>query len=85
MAGRVTLEARGSRFVETVTVPSGEPENFPSAEALMAKFEDLTAPVLGPERSRRLAETLLAFGEVEDVTALHGLASPVAAARLASD
>jgi 2-methylcitrate dehydratase PrpD len=85
MAGRVSIEARGERFVETVEVPSGEPENFPEASALIAKFDDLAAPVLGAQRSRHLAERLLGLEEGGDIGALFALAAPVAAARLASD
>lgn len=42
----LAVEVRGERFVLRIADPSGEPETFPDAGALAAKFDALAGPVL---------------------------------------
>lgn len=51
--------ADGRSFERLVTVPKGEPERMLSTDELHAKFSSLVRPFLGPERDRRLFETLM--------------------------
>src|SRR3546814_11970897 len=41
MSGRITIRARGREFSRKVIIPLGEPANFLSEDALLAKFEGL--------------------------------------------
>jgi 2-methylcitrate dehydratase PrpD len=85
MSGKVTIVARGERFVRKVVVPKGEPSNFLTEAELRAKFSGLTEAVLGPERTARLAAEVLAIDKLADVAVLMRLAAPLMAARLAGE
>lgn len=73
MAGKLTIRARGETFVKLVTVPKGEPANFLTEAELRAKYHGLADAVLGPDRTRLLADAVLALG------------APLLAARLAGE
>src|SRR6201999_2089545 len=61
MSGKLTIAARGERFVQKVVVPKGEPSNFLTEAELRAKFAGLTDAILGAERTARLADAVLAI------------------------
>ena len=85
MSGKVTISARGQRFVRKVVVPKGEPTNFLSEAELRGKFSGLAEAVLGPERTAQLASEVLAIDHLGDVASLMRLAAPLMAARLAGE
>jgi 2-methylcitrate dehydratase PrpD len=85
MSGKVTVRARGQSFVHKVVVPKGEPSNFLTEAELRAKFASLAGAVLGPERSARLADAVLAIDGTHDIAALMRLAAPVSEARMAGE
>lgn len=85
MSGRITILARGQSFERFVRIPKGEPDNFLTETELRAKFAGLVEPVLGFERMQRLAEAVLSLDRLTSIAPLTRLASPLAAARLASD
>lgn len=85
MAGKLTVRARGREFSELVRVAKGEPENFLTEEELRGKFQSLAEAVLGPERTARLADAVLAVHSLPRVSLLFGLASPLAPAQLAGE
>ena len=67
----------GSRRVESVRQPYGEPDNPMSDEALREKFARLCAPVLGDERAASLWLACLRARKISDITGL--LLAPVSA------
>ncbi len=69
MSGRITIDARGRSFTRKVIIPLGEPGNFPSEQALLAKFEGLAEPVLG-NGWRPLAQAALALDSLPDMGTL---------------
>jgi 2-methylcitrate dehydratase PrpD len=73
MSGKVTVHARGQRFVRKVIVPKGEPSNFLSSEELMAKFTELAQPVIGAAPAERLATAILTLDRGQDVATLFDL------------
>ena len=85
MSGKLTVEARGQRFVQKVVVPKGEPSNFLTEAELRGKFTGLTTAVLGAERAARLADAVLAIDSTADVASLMRLAAPLMPARLAGE
>jgi 2-methylcitrate dehydratase PrpD len=85
MSGKVTIAARGQRFVRKVVVPKGEPTNFLTEAELRGKFSGLAEAVLGPERTAQLASEVLAIDHLGDVASLMRLAAPLMAARLAGE
>ncbi len=85
MSGKVTIRARGRDFVQKVVIPKGEPDHFLTEAELRAKFAGLTDAVLGNERAARLADGVLAINDVEKIGSLIGLATPLAAMRLAGE
>jgi len=85
MSGKLTIEARGLRFEQTVVVPKGEPANFLTEQELRAKFAGLTEAVIGVERSAALASAVLAIDQTSDVSSLMRLAAPLMSARLAGE
>ncbi|HEY0205044.1 MAG TPA: MmgE/PrpD family protein [Acetobacteraceae bacterium] len=85
MAGRLTVAAGGQTFSRLVVVPKGEPGNFLSDAELRSKFAGLSAPVLGEERTERLADAVLGLDTAGGVGAAMRLASPLGGARLAGD
>jgi len=85
MAGRLTVTAAGRTYNKLVEVPKGELDNFLTDAELRAKFDTLSAPVLGTERTRSLAEAVLALDAAPGVGALMRLGAPVGAARMAGD
>ncbi len=85
MSGKLTIEARGRRFEQTVVVPKGEPSNFLSEAELRAKFAGLTDAILGADRGARLAGAVLAIDTTNDISSLMRLAAPLMPARLAGE
>ena len=85
MSGRLTVTAAGRTFTKLVEVPKGEPDNFLTDAELRAKFDGLTAPVLGSDRARRLADAVLGLDRAPGVGALMRLGAPAGAARMAGD
>jgi 2-methylcitrate dehydratase PrpD len=85
MSGKVTIAARGQRYVCKVVVPKGEPTNFLTEAELRGKFSGLAEAVLGPERTAQLASEVLAIDHLGDVASLMRLAAPLMAARLAGE
>ena len=85
MSGKVTIRARGRDFMQKVVIPKGEPDHFLTEAELRAKFAGLTDAVLGNERAARLADGVLAINDVEKIGSLIGLATPLAAMRLAGE
>jgi hypothetical protein len=85
MSGKLTIAARGDRFVQKVVVPKGEPSNFLTEAELRAKFAGLTDAVLGAERGARLADAILAIDTTNDIASLMRQASPLMPARLAGE
>jgi 2-methylcitrate dehydratase PrpD len=85
MSGKLTIAARGDRFVQKVVVPKGEPANFLTEAELRAKFAGLTDAVLGAERGARLADAILAIDTTNDIASLMRQASPLMPARLAGE
>ncbi|CAH2604314.1 MmgE/PrpD family protein [Rhodovastum atsumiense] len=85
MAGRLTIAARGTTFEHTVAVPRGEPEAFPSAAELRAKFLMLAGEPLGAERASRLADAVLTMDAARDIAAVLRFGVPPLRARLAGE
>jgi 2-methylcitrate dehydratase PrpD len=85
MSGKITIAARGQKFVRKVVVPKGEPTNFLTEAELRGKFSGLAEAVLGPERTARLAAEVLAIDRLAGVASLMRLAAPLMAARLAGE
>jgi 2-methylcitrate dehydratase PrpD len=85
MSGKLTIEARGQRFEQSVVVPKGEPSNFLSEAELRAKFAGLTNAVLGAERAAALASAVLAIDKTADVAGLTRLATPLLPVQLAGE
>jgi 2-methylcitrate dehydratase PrpD len=85
MSGKLTIEARGQLFEQTVVVPKGEPSNFLSEDELRAKFAGLTDAVLGADRAAALANAVLAIDVAANVSGLMRLAAPLMSARLAGE
>ena len=85
MSGKLTIEARGQIFSQTVVVPKGEPSNFLTENELRAKFAGLADAVLGAERAAKLAESVLSIDTSNDISALARLAAPLMPARMAGE
>ncbi len=85
MAGRLTVVAGGRTYGRLVVVPKGEPDNFLTDAELRAKFTGLAGPVLGADRTERLAEAIITLDTAPGVGGLMRLASPLSGARLAGD
>ena len=63
----------GSRLSERVSAVRGTPRNPMGRAEVIDKARDLTAPVLGREKSEKLIETVLAIETVTDVRNLRPL------------
>jgi 2-methylcitrate dehydratase PrpD len=63
----------GRELSATVDYPKGSIEDPLSDQELLAKFSYLTEPVLGTDKSRRLAEAALAVGRMGDINDLLAL------------
>jgi 2-methylcitrate dehydratase PrpD len=63
----------GSRFSERVSAVRGTPRNPMSRSEVIDKARDLTAPIVGRERSERLIETVFAIETVTDTRSLQPL------------
>src|SRR3546814_5130697 len=59
MSGRITIRARGRAFSRKVIIPLGEPANFLSEDALLAKFEGLVKPVRRSEEHTSELQSLM--------------------------
>jgi len=70
---KVTIHTETAKLARSVDVPKGYPENPLTREELHAKFRELSAPLLPPERIRKLEKTvdsLEKLGNVLELTAL---------------
>ena len=85
MAGKLTVVAAGQTWQRFVRVPKGEPSNFMTDAELRAKFVALAAPVLGEDRTARLADAELTLDRAPNLGPLTRLAAPTVGARLAGD
>ncbi len=85
MSGKLTVLAAGQTWQRFVRAPKGEPSNFLTDQELRAKFAGLAAPVLGEERTDRLADAALGLDQSSSLAALTRLAAPTIGARLAGD
>ncbi len=85
MSGKLTVRARGEVFTRKVVVPKGEPDNFLTEAELRQKFIALCESVLGPDRTRQLADAILMLDRAPDVGGLMRLGAPMMAARLAGE
>jgi 2-methylcitrate dehydratase PrpD len=63
----------GTRLSERVSAVRGTPRNPMSRTEVIEKSRDLTAPILGREKSDRLIETVFAIETVTDVRSLRPL------------
>jgi 2-methylcitrate dehydratase PrpD len=63
----------GTHLSERVSAVRGTPRNPMTRNEVVEKARDLTAPVLGPEQSMRLIETVFAIENVTDVRNLRRL------------
>jgi 2-methylcitrate dehydratase PrpD len=66
----------GSRLSERVSAVRGTPRNPMTRAEVIDKARDLTAPILGREKSDRLIETVFAIESVTDVRNLRPLLQP---------
>jgi 2-methylcitrate dehydratase PrpD len=66
----------GSRLSERVSAVRGTPRNPMTRSEVIDKARDLTAPILGREKSERLIETVFAIETVTDVRGLRPLLQP---------
>jgi 2-methylcitrate dehydratase PrpD len=78
MSGKVTVRTRRGEFVRKVVVPRGEPGNFLSQQEVLAKFLSLAGPVLGRERSGKLADAVLEIDRAAGIDSLMQLSEPPA-------
>jgi 2-methylcitrate dehydratase PrpD len=71
---RMTMEMDdGARYVSQVDYPKGSIQNSMSDDELRGKFDSLTIPVLGAERSARIAEMVANIENVGNVGELMSL------------
>jgi 2-methylcitrate dehydratase PrpD len=63
----------GTHLSERVSAVRGTPRNPMSRTEVIEKARDLTAPILGREKSDRLIETVFAIETVTDVRSLRPL------------
>ena len=73
MSGAARVRTGRGSFETFVAVPKGEPEKFPSADEMRAKFETLVRPYLSPQRTDALAGALMSLDEARDMGRLLGL------------
>jgi 2-methylcitrate dehydratase PrpD len=66
----------GSQLSERVSAVRGTPRNPMSRTEVIDKARDLTAPVLGREKSEQLIATVFAIETVKDVRNLRTLLQP---------
>jgi len=72
-SAKVTIHTETSELAKRVDAPRGYPENPLTREELHAKFRELSAPTLPPERIRELekmVDSLEELGNVLELTAL---------------
>ncbi len=65
--------ADGTRLSERISAVRGTPRNPMSRTEVMEKARDLTAPILGREKSERLIDTIYAIETVTDIRNLQAL------------
>ena len=80
MAGSATIQTSAGPRRKVVTVAKGEPENFPCAAELRAKFDGLIGGYLESGQRDALAGALHDFESVEDVSTVLELSRPRAEA-----
>ena len=73
LSGSVRVRTRRGTLESFVAVPKGEPETFPTADEVRAKFESLARPCLSARRIDALAQALMSLDEASDVGALLSL------------
>ena len=78
MSGAVRIRTGAGALETFVTVPKGEPANFLDDEEFRAKFDGLCVPYLGPEKAKRLADSLLTLDQANSIQAVMALSQPAA-------
>ncbi len=73
LSGSVRVSTRRGTLESFVAVPKGEPETFPTADEVRAKFESLARPCLSALRIDALAQALMSLDEASDIGALLSL------------
>ena len=73
MSGSVRLRTRQGALDAFVAVPKGEPETFPTADEVRAKFESLARPCLSARRIDALARALMSLDQASDIGELMSL------------
>ena len=73
LSGSVRVSTRRGTLDAFVAVPKGEPETFPTADEVRAKFASLARPCLSAERIDALAQALMSLDEASDIGALLSL------------
>ena len=66
----------GAKYEAQVDYPKGSIQNSMSDDELRAKYDSLTIPVIGAERSAQAAEIITNIEECNDISALIALLSP---------
>ncbi|MCH7889312.1 MAG: MmgE/PrpD family protein [Proteobacteria bacterium] len=73
LSGSVRVTTRRGTLESFVAVPKGEPETFPTADEVRAKFASLARPCLSARRIDALAQALMSLDEASDIGALLSL------------
>jgi 2-methylcitrate dehydratase PrpD len=72
MSGKLTIVADQKIYTKTVIVPKGEPTYFLTDSEMRAKFSGLATPVLGSQKSARLADAVLGLEHANRAASLFG-------------
>jgi len=73
MSGVTRIKTSKGEFETFVVVPKGEPGNFLADDEFRSKFNGLCVPYLGEDRSKRLADQLLALEQANSISAVMAL------------
>ncbi len=73
MSATIRIRTAKDVFETFVVAPKGEPGNFLTDEEFRAKFDGLCEPYLGPERTHRLADTLLSLEQTNSIQSMMAL------------
>ena len=68
--------ADGTRLSERISAVRGTPRNPMSRTEVMEKARDLTAPILGRDKSKGLLDAVYAIETVTDIRNLHAFLQP---------
>ena len=72
-AARVEIVTNaGEHLTGAVDFPKGDPENFPSEQEIMAKFDGLTRGLIGSAEADRIKQSVERLEDIEDVSLLLG-------------